>query len=381
MSKEKEEQGNDLLNFDWDTGNDDFFGIQATSASPTPTKKEEVETVDETEEEKAAKLAAEETKKKEEEEDDDFFENIDTSKNNDGKEKSKKEDDPELVSYTDLVKDFKETGIFKHVQIEDDEEVDEDRYFELAEQEYETEVSERLKNWAVNDLDEDAQAFIKFKRDGGKTSEFFKAYSKQTELPSGNIEDEDYQDAVIRYQLSEEGWDREEIEDRLSYLTESNKKEKIAKKYDEKIKELDSKNKEALLKQAEADKVKAKKTEDDFRSSVKEALDETQEIKGIKISPQDRLKIFNFLTKKEHKVSTDKSITGFQKKLAETFQDTDKMILLAKLMESDFDLSGFEKQIVTNKTKQVKSNLEQRKNLRPNNSGSSLSGSSLADLF
>ena len=44
-------------------------------------------------------------------------------------------------------------------------------------------------------------------------------------------------------------------------------------------------------------------------------------------------------------------------------------------------MSDFEKQVKTKTTRKVKSNLEQRKSLRPNNSGSSLEGSSLADLF
>lgn len=388
MSQELE-NNNDLLNFDWESSTEDFFGITPTGnpepakSQPNP-KNDEDEDDDLEDEDKNKGKQKPKKKEEEEEEDDDFFEGASNPKG--GNEEDDDADDDKGQQgqpsvYNDLYKDLKQVGIFKHVEIEDDEELDEERFIELQEQEYETEVSERLTNWATNELDEDAKAFIKFKRDGGRTEEFFEAYSKPTTLPQGDIEDEDYQDEVIRYQLNEEGWDKDEIEDRIAYLTESGKKEKIAKKYDEKVKEKINQEKQAILKQAEANKKRAKQQEEEFKEAIKETLDETNEINGFKITAQDKIKVFNFLTKKEHKISDNKSVTGFQKKLAETFQDSEKMILLAKLIESDFDMTSFEKQTITKKTKQVKSNLEQRKNLRPNNSGSSLGGSSLADLF
>ena len=370
MATELETQ-NDLLNFDWENSTEDFFGV--TKPEEVEKKKPEKELEEESEEDKSKTLEKEKEKETEDkfnfgDDEEDLVDKTKTSQN-------------EGSFYVDMYKDLKETGIFKHVQLEEGEEIDEDKFIELQEQEYETEVSERLKAWATEELDTDAQAFIKFKRDGGSTEEFFKSFSKVTELPVGNITDEDYQDEVIRYQLSQEGWDRDEIEDRLAYLTESGKKEKMAVKYDAKVKEQVDKEKQELLKQAEINRQKQRETENEFKDTLKEALDETEEINGLKISAQDKIKVFNFLTKKEHKVSNTKSVTGFQKKLAETFQDTNKMILLAKLVESDFDMSGFAKEVVTKKTKEVKTNLEQRKNLRPSNSGSSLQGRSLSDLF
>ena len=383
MSQELE-NNNDLLNFDWENSNEDFFGV-ASTASPEPAKsepsKDKDEEDDEVDENEDKNKGKQKPKKEEEEEQDDFFEESSRTKDEDEDEDDGNKGSQEGSVYNDLYKDLKQVGIFKHVELEEGEELDEDRFIELQEQEYETEVSERLTNWATKELDEDAKAFIKFKRDGGKTEEFFEAYSKPTTLPQGEIDDEDYQDSLIRFQLNEEGWDRDEIEDRIAYLTESGKKEKIAKRYDEKVKEKIKQEKEAVLKQAEVARKKAKEQEEEFKEAIKETLEDTNEINGFKITAQDKLKVFNFLTKKEHKISDSKSVTGFQKKLAETFQDSEKMILLAKLIESDFDMSSFEKQTITKKTKQVKSNLEQRKNLRPSNSGSSLGGSSLADLF
>ena len=286
-----------------------------------------------------------------------------------------------IVEQEDLYKDLKEQGIFKHVEAEEGEELDADKLFELQQKEYDTEVSARLAHWATEELDDDAKAFIKYKRDGGDTQEFFKTYSNTSGIPTGSISDEAYQDKVIRYQLKQEGWDAEEIEDRLKYFTENGRKESVAKKYDSKLQEDSKLEQEEILKRATAQKQNAETQEREYRENIKTALADTKEVQGIKITEKDQTELYNFLTKKSYKLSDTQSITGFQKKLGETFKDSSKMILLAKLMNSDFDLKDFEKATVTKTTKKIKSNLEQRKGLRPSSSGSSLDSNSLAELF
>ena len=370
MGKKVEEQEVEgLLGFNWEEESLDFFGSGVEEKKPekveTEKPKEELEEEQEKEEEQAAVFFDEESEEEQEEEQE---------------EQEEQSASPETY-VQDVYKDFKEKGLLKHVEIAEGEELDFDKLFELQQADYEAEVTSRLETWAKQELDEDAQAFIKFKRTGGSTADFLKTYSSDSEIPQGNIAEEDYQDKVIRYQLRQEGWDSDEIEDRLAYLTESNKKEQVAKRYDKKLKEDVKANKEALLRQAEENKQAIAEQEQVFRDSVKGALDETNEVNGFKITAKDKTELYNFLTKKNNKISDTKSITGFQKKLGEVFQDTSKMVLLAKLIHSDFDMSQFEKATKTKQTQKIKSNLEQRRNLRPVNSGSSSQGSSLAELF
>lgn len=370
------QEQNDLLGFNWEEG-DSYFGLgPSEEVEPVIPKVKEVEEEVVVDKNKPTPKAKEE----EEEEDEDYFPGSETKKP-EATATNEEDDEPVESVYNDLYKDLKDAKIFKHVEIEEGTVLDPDTFAELQEEEYEIEVSERLKAWATEELDDDAKAFIKFKREGGSTAQFFATYAKTSDLPTGDIADEDYQDEVIRYQLTEEGWDKDEIEDRIEYLTTSGRKQKVAEKYDVKVKAEDTKRKQALLAQADAQKKNVKAQEEEFKNDIKSTLDSVEEIEGFKISKQDKVDVFNFLTKKEHKVSDSRSITSFQKKLAEIFQDTNKTILLAKLIQSDFDMSSFEKKIVTKKTREIKSNLEQRKGLRPSNSGSSLQGSQLADLF
>ena len=371
---------NGLMDFNWDEGGaDSFFGLnefgdetpsneekqKTPQATATPVQSDDTDT-DEPEKEKKSK--------KEEEKLSFFEEEADEDKS---KEKTSTADGS---IYEDVYKDLKEAGIFKHVELEDGEELDADRFYELQQEEYETEVQKRLEAWATQELDDDARAFIKFKTQGGDTSEFFKTYQNTSEITLGDIEDEDYQDNLIRYQLQKEGWDKDEIEDRLEFLTESNKKSKFAEKYHDRLVQEQEKEKQALVKQAEEQKTRARQQEEQFKTSIKETLDTNKEINGIKFSDKDKNGLINFLTKRE-KLEDGRVITGFQRKLSESFSDPKKIALLAKILNDDFDFSSFEKSAITKKTKEIKRNIEQRQSMRPSGSGSSSGANSLASLF
>lgn len=282
--------------------------------------------------------------------------------------------------WNDVYSDFKDKGLFNHVELEEGEVLDSERLAELQEQEYEAEMSHRLQSWA-GQIDEDAQAFIKFKTQGGSTEDFFRTYQSSYELPTGEITDEGYQDSIIRHQLRKEGWDADEIEDRLDYLTTSKKKENVAKRYDTKLKKSIEVEKAELVRRNEDAKKAAKADEESFKNTIKDTLVKTQEVKGFKITSKDQTNIYNLLTRKQYKTNNGKSITGFQKKIGEAFQDPEKMILLAKLVDSDFDMSSFAKRATTQTSRKIKSRLEQHRNSRPTNSGSSLGGGNLADIF
>lgn len=375
---------NDLLSFSWENDDDVFFGI---GAEEEPTNNEVLEE-DTDDKEDAEELKKENPSLNEEvgeadgieEEDTDSFFNEAEAQNKELLEKlSGGKEDNSL--YLDLFKDLKETGVFKHVELEEGTELDFETFMDLQQKEIEANVQERLVSWAEEDLDEDAKAFIKFKLEGGDTREFFKVLENTSDTLTGDITDEKYQDKVIRYQLSKEGWSDEEIEDTLDYWTETGKKESVAKRYNKKIEKERKKQVDlAIQKEAEAREA-AKQQENKFKTNLKETLKDLKDIKGFKVSQKEKDVIYNMLTKRDQKIGDGQYITGFQKKFAEAVQDPNKLILLTKLLTSDFDMSDIEKQISTKKTRQIKSNLEKRQSLRPSGSGGSSQGIHVADLF
>ena len=363
---------NGLMDFNWDeSGADSFFGLNEFGEEPKPIEEKTPKSVVQTTPPTTTETIEPSKEEVEKQEESSFFEEED---------ETKKESTTDNTFYEDVYKDLKEAGIFKHVELEDGEELDADRLYELQQEEIEAEVTSRLDAWASQELDEDAKAFIKFKIQGGDTSEFFKTYQNTSEITLGDIEDEDYQDNLIRYQLQKEGWDKDEIEDRLEFLTESNKKSKFAERYHDRLIKEQEKEKQALVKQAEEQKIRAKQQEEQFRASIKDTLDTNKEINGIKFTDKDKSNLINFVTKRE-KLEDGRVITGFQRKLSESFNDPKKIALLAKILNDDFDFSSFEKSAITKKTKEIKRNIEQRQSMRPTGSGSSSGGSNLASFF
>lgn len=367
---------NGLVGFNWDdSSSDSFFGL---SELGNEIPKDVADPVDPKESDEKGSNPKD-TKGEDEGDDEDetgFF----GSDDGDEDEGSSPKTTGDSAFYEDVYKDLREAGIFKHVELEEGEQLDAERLYELQQEEYDREVEARLSTWASKDLDEDAQAFIKFKLQGGDTSEFFKTYQSTTEFSPGDVEDEDYQDNLIRYQLQKEGWDRDEIEDRIEFLTDSNKKAKFAEKYHNRLLAEQKEEKAAILKQQEAQKAKAKKQEEEFKQNLRETLEANKEINGIKIVDKERDKLINFITKRE-KLEDGRVITGFQRKLSESFNDPKKLALLAKILSDDFNFSSFEKSAISKKTKEIKRNIEQRQSMRPTGSGSSSGLKDLASLF
>ena len=346
----------DLLNFNWDdSGDESFFDLN--SAGEVPVKSEEpvqviktegneVETTKEVKEPKKAKPV--------EEVEDEFFDLLDDGDPSIGDEPEDKGDAPQGSVYEGMYKDLKESGIFKHTELEEGEELTADRFYEIHQEEVEAEVAEKLQTWAKNDLDEDAQAFIKFKIAGGDTKDFFSTYGKTSKIGTGDISDEKYQDSLIRHQLETEGWDRDEIEDRLEYLTDNGKKEKFAEKYHAKIQRQEEADKILLEEQNQARLQSARQQEQEFKTSIQETLSEMDDYNGLKFTAEDKTSLVNYLTKKNHKIDDTRSVTEFQVKLQEAFKEPKKVALLAKLLRSDFDFSTIAKTAVTKKTKEIK---------------------------
>ena len=386
--------GNSLEDFTWDSPTDAASFFSDFTEPVDTTKVTDNEEEDYTEGDKGeegkettktkapSKVKNSQESEEDEEEGEDLFSDFKDGELEDKSSKTSKDKQTELSANTALEKfnTFKEQGIFKHVELEEDEEIDDERFEELLEEEYETEVSQRLQDWATKELDDDARAFIAFKQKGGRTQDFFKA-AQSFNVLEGDIEDETFQRKVIEHQLKLEDWDDEEIADRLETLSETNRLANTASKYYDRLKTKAEKEKETLVEKQAEQRERAEANKREFKSNLRNTLSSIRDVKGMKITPKEKSDIYKFITD-ETEVVGNRKVTPFQKAIAESIQDENKMILLAKLLKSDFDFSDFEKQIKNKEVKKLKENLESRKGLRPTSSGkSSMEGKSLGDIF
>lgn len=350
-----------LDNFSWDDLNINMEDLvndtESTVEEPTqPNQPSEIEP----------------TKQQEEEN----LEEVDLNKT----EETKKEEQVNETSiYDDVYKDLKDYGVLKHVNIEENESLTPERLKELYEQDYESEVSQRLKNFADNELGDEGKKLIRFIQSGGKVSNFVSLY-KDTEIPEGNIEDENFQDDLIRYQLKKEEYDHDEIEDFIENLTNSGKKAIRAKRIFERLSaEKERQREKAIFEQEEAKKARIREN-NAYRETIKNTLSENKEINGFKINDKEKNELYHFITN-PNVPSGESYTTGIMDKLNQVFKEPSKLVLLAKILKSDFDFKDFKKKVETETTNKVKSNLENRKGLVKSSVGSSTDKINLAEIF
>lgn len=261
--------------------------------------------------------------------------------------------------YLDFFNDLKDKGIFRNVELPEGEELTADKLFELQEQEIESEVSNRLNSFGDR-LGEDGKHFLQYIQAGGKASNYFDVIKEYSLDLEGDLDDEGYQDKIIRYKMHRDGRDEEEIEERLDYLGEKGKKKSVAERSLNAIrKDIDEEKKE-IIENVKREKEELKQRKYNYRESLKSSIAGINEINGIKIVQNEKEDIVDFLTRDAYTSNDGQTITEFQKRLYDVFNDTNKSILLAKMLMNDFDLSDFAKSIETKSIKKVRSNLENR---------------------
>lgn len=365
-----------LADFGWDAS-DDFFGIKDTGASDI------LEDVKEENPIEKVKEPAGKEKIPEDQEDLDMvpFAEVVEEQKVEGSKTEVTQPVDEIDTFTNLAKDLIDRKIL-NLDIADEEEINEERFFELQAQEIETRAEEIVEAFAQS-FDEEGAAFIRFKKDGGTYDEFRRVYSATSAIPQNlDLTDENDQDRLLRFALKKyESLDNEDIEDKLEWLEEKGKKLAIANKYEARLKKEEKENKTKLLEAQKAQAQQAEIKRLEAQQILKSSINEAEQIKDFPITKKDKTELFSYMTKPVVKVSKGNYLTQMQADLQSVYaNEGNKLVLLAKLLKSDFDVKDIKKKAVTVETKAVKSRLK-GSTARPKAYGGSGSSKSLADFF
>lgn len=364
------EKGSLLDNFDWSEGDNDFFG------EPQTTEKTEIETQPTTEDEDNADKVVEELKKEEDKKGD----KKETAPNFDFEEGEEEEQPVELndSDYKTLYTKLKEKGVL--TVDAGDEEIDEDKFLELQEQEIDERVDETIKGF-FEELPEEGTAYLKFIKAGGSSKDFFEVLKNSA--ANFDIASERGQEEFLRnYHKRVDDWDDEDIDDAIERYKEKGTLQRYAEKYHGKEKEKEQARLKNLEKQAEAQKQAVIEQQKVFSETLKTLIEDSTEVKGWKLNKADKKELHSFITKPTIKVGNNKYKTQFQDTLQKVFQDKEKMILLAKILKSDFSLDEIEREketAVAKKAKQEIQNKEKTPNLKGGGDGKKSKG--LSDYF
>ena len=252
-----------------------------------------------------------------------------------------------------LYDNFKELGLIS-TELKEDETLTEDSLVELMKTERETAIKEGVDialDEFIGNIGEDEKQALIFIKKGGRIMDFMNLYSDNAVKLDGDITNEAYQDEIIKYY--EKKYNKasdEEVMDILDAFTSSGKKETRAKNYLNNLNTRIKEEQDKLINQQAELTAKRQLIEQKDLDTVKTTIN------GLK-TVKNKTELINFLTQKEVELQDGRKLSKFQYQLGQTIADPVKRVMLAQLLQSDFDFSKIEKQAETKVIKQFKENL------------------------
>ena len=238
---------------------------------------------------------------------------------------------------------------------------------ELVETAWESSLDSYVEDM-VKDLPTEAKNLLKFVKEGGDAYEYLRTLKQNADSPinkNSDITKEETQERVIRFSLEKEGYEEDYIEDHLASLKETGKLAKYSKSLFDKIVEKQIKEEEEVVKSVEIQRKESLIKLKNQQKELSSYLETVDEIKGIALSKEDKKSFTTYLTEPSIELPNGNKITSFYKELFEAAQNKETSVLLAKLLKTNFDFSSVSKKAVSEKTKQVNSNLRNQENKKP----------------
>lgn len=396
---------NELNAFQWDNSVEevDFFGttvtnpnkgVQPSAEIKEPEEKEKPTVIDPDKEEVPTIDFFGESNKPGNNEPGDDIEEIDDEEVEEGdkpkapktkiKNEEGQEDKTVAISNSGVANFLKEKG-FIDFELEEGEELDEAGAEQLIEDAFDDSVEQRLEQ-TIASLPDAVKNLVKFAAKGGDVDEYLANVSKtssQGVTKNLDMTKEANQEKFMRYKLAQEGNDEEYIEFQIEAMKDSGKLETLSSKaFGTWKKTQDSKDEELVNAQKERVEA-AKKTALTFKRDITKHVSEVKDINGLKFSRQDARELPDYITNATEEVN-GKQTTPFYKELSEALKDKDKVLVMAKLLKSNFSFKDIEKAAATRVASKVKSDI-QRQQQNNNELGSTAGGGSqakrLADYF
>lgn len=386
MAKEQKED------FSWEENTHTFF--ESPEATVTINPEAVIESVEKDEiVEKAGQTAPAATEETEEKEEEHQFTFGGTEEETEEEEEESDEDDESddkkpadknkvvKVDSKSTLEFLKEKGLVEF-ELEEGEELTEEMAENILEDTWESSIDAGVDE-VIKDLPDALKNMIKFVTNGGDFATMFTkmastastGLSKDTDMTK-----EENQVLAVTADLREQGFDDEYIETHIQVLKDSEKLELIATKSFDKITA-----KQAAEEAAEVDRVTkakeaSKKKQREFKTELTTHLGTLKDVKGLTLSAKDQKELPSYISDVSVELEDGRVTTGLQKDLFSIFGDKDKLVLLAKLVKSDFDLSSIAKKSVTEFSKEVEKGLQNTtSNIKGSKGSSQKPKRSLAD--
>jgi hypothetical protein len=399
MGMGNQELLNDLLSPDSATSNPDDIQDIKNDPAPVPTKKT-------TSKQPAASEPAPEEDKKDEPvkgiqdflygEDDDEEDDEDepapapakktAAQGTDNQEDSDEEGDEEGANqFTALSKDLFKLGVFSK---EDDEEEDAaietpEAFLEKFQAEKKKGAIEIVNNFIGQFGDDYQQAFDAIFVKGVDPKDYFGTYNQIQSFTDMDLSQESNQVSVIRQALTDQGFEKEDVDTEVERLKNYGDLENVATKHHKVLVKKESAKLQQMEQQKESQLQQQQAIKQQYYQNVNNVLQEkikAKEFDGIPINPKLAGELQDFLVTDKYKTNSGETLTDFDKTILELKRPENhatkvKLALIMKIMEKDPTLSTIQKTGITKKSNELfgevarqaqKSSVKSKPSTKPN---------------
>lgn len=204
--------------------------------------------------------------------------------------------------------------------------------------------------------------------------EYLQKFSNEQIVENVDLSVEANQERVFRLYLAKTGMDEEEITDQLNYARDNDRLEAYSQKYHVKLVEKMQQERAVLAQESEARVQVMRQKEEEREQLYADVLDKaiaSGTIEGYPLNEQAANELFDFVLSKPHVLPNGQRISEFEYKLAKMRQeDPSKFLAVAKLVQSNLDLSPVKRKAVTEETNSLFNNLKTKsKKSSPSNKG------------
>jgi len=241
--------------------------------------------------------------------------------------------------------------------------VADDEDIEWNEQTFLAKMNETIEDRAWNQLEEMAvetygEAGVQMIEDifinKVPVQEYLQRFANEQIVENVDLSVEENQERVFRLYLAKTGMDEDEIQDQLNYARDNDRLEAYSQKYHVKLVEKMQQERAVLAQESEARVQAMRQKEEEREQLYADVLDgaiASGSIEGYPINEQAASDLFDFVLSKPHVLPNGQRISDFEYKLAKMRQeDPSKFLAVAKLVQSDLDLTPVKRKAVTDET-------------------------------
>jgi hypothetical protein len=364
----------------------DFFGeTNLVDEVITTVEKDDVVDPAKAEAEKEAKVKEEEEEKLLDEQ----FKEFSASKTTSTEEEPNKEGNTKSVATNVSPKTtlafLKEKGLVDY-ELEEGAELTDEEAENILEDSWEASLEKELEA-TIKDLPDELKQLIKFANKGGDVGELLGKMVQHATSglnKSSDINNEDVQVLAVTMDLRAQGHDQEYIDAQIEFLKEKDKLEGIAKKSFDKIVAAQEEEASQEVEKQKQFAESRKKAAREYKTNITTHINSLEEAGGLPLSKQDKTVLPTYISEPTVELQDGRVVSEMQADLFKVMADKDKIVLLAKLLKTDFDFSAIERKKQTQAARGIKEEIQRAdKTVRVGNSGGNSSSvkRNLADLL